>query len=46
MQLNEIRFDGATPIDGYGPGFFRIAGQVLSGPICVTTEGAQLGRLP
>lgn len=41
MQLNEIKFDGATPIDGYGPGFFRIAGQVLSGPICVTTEGAR-----
>ena len=40
MQLNEIRFEGATPIDGYGPGFFRIAGQVLEGAICVTATGA------
>ena len=29
MQLNEIRYDDATPIDGYGPGFFRIGGQVV-----------------
>lgn len=41
MQLNEIQFDGATPIDGYGPGFFRIAGQVMNGAICVTAEGAR-----
>lgn len=26
MRLNEIDFSGAPPIDGYGPGFFRIAG--------------------
>ncbi len=26
MRLNEIDFDGALPIDGYGPGFFRIGG--------------------
>ncbi len=41
MQLNEIQFDGATPIDGYGPGFFRIAGQVIEGGILVTASGAQ-----
>ncbi len=41
MQLNEIQFDGVTPIDGYGPGFFRIAGQVLEGAILVTTSGVQ-----
>jgi uncharacterized protein len=40
MQLNEIQFEGATPIDGYGPGFFRIAGQVFEGAICVTASGA------
>lgn len=31
MQLNEIEFANATPIDGYGPGFFRIGGKVLHG---------------
>lgn len=41
MQLNEIQFSGATPIEGYGPGFFRIADQVIEGPIVVTESGAQ-----
>jgi len=40
MQLNEITFTEATPIDGYGPGFFRIKGQVIEGAACVTAEGA------
>ncbi|SHK75282.1 Uncharacterized conserved protein, contains Mth938-like domain [Roseovarius marisflavi] len=41
MRMTEISFDGATPIDGYGPGFFRVAGQVMEGPICVTVTGAR-----
>lgn len=41
MQLIEITFDGATPIDGYGPGFFRIAGEVVEGPILVTVTSAR-----
>lgn len=41
MQLNEIAFSQATPIDGYGPGFFRVGGQVLEGAVCVTGSGAQ-----
>ncbi|NCQ23657.1 MAG: hypothetical protein COW54_13195 [Rhodobacteraceae bacterium CG17_big_fil_post_rev_8_21_14_2_50_63_15] len=41
MRMTEIRFDAATPIDGYGPGFFRVAGQVLKGAICVTITGAR-----
>ena len=41
MQLNEISFSQATPIDGYGPGFFRVGGQVLHGAVCVTASGAQ-----
>jgi uncharacterized protein len=36
MRLTEITFDGARPIDGYGPGFFRIGGEVLQGPVLVT----------
>lgn len=41
MQMTEITFDHATPIDGYGPGFFRVGGQVIEGPVCVTPSGAQ-----
>lgn len=40
MQLTEITFSDATPIDGYGPGFFRIAGQVIEGAVIVTETGA------
>lgn len=41
MQITEIMYSEATPIEGYGPGFFRIAGQAIEGPICVTASGAQ-----
>lgn len=40
MRLTEVQFDSATPIDSYGPGFFRIAGQVLRGPVLVQAGGA------
>ncbi|MCR9150392.1 MAG: Mth938-like domain-containing protein [Rhodobacteraceae bacterium] len=33
MRLNEASFGGLVPVDGYGPGFFRIAGQVVEGPV-------------
>ena len=42
MQMNEITFRDAVPIDGYGPGFFRVAGQVLTGAIIVTAERASV----
>lgn len=32
-------FHGAVPIDGYGPGFFRVAGQVFRGALIVTGDG-------
>ena len=31
MRLNEIRFDDGLPVEGYGPGFFRVGGQVQQG---------------
>ena len=41
MRLNEIRnFDG-PPIDGYGPGFFRVGGTVWQGGVFVTPSGVQ-----
>ena len=39
MRLNEIAFTDAQPVDGYGPGFFRIAGEVLYGPILTGPSG-------
>lgn len=41
MHLQEIDFGRGAPIDSYGPGFFRIAGQVLNGPVLVTASGAR-----
>lgn len=31
MRLNEINFDHAAPVEGYGPGFFRVGGKVHQG---------------
>lgn len=39
MRLTEMAFDGPTPVDGYGPGFFRVAGQVWQGPVLVSARG-------
>src|SRR6056297_1669636 len=41
MQMHEIPFDGATPVDGYGPGFFRVAQQVIEGAVLVTVASAR-----
>ena len=38
MQMNEIDYRNARPIDGYGPGFFRIGGEVHHGPVLVTAD--------
>lgn len=42
MQVTEITYTTATPIDGYGPGFFRVADQVLEGPLCIS-EAKSIG---
>ncbi len=41
IQVSEIVFGSARPVDGYGPGFFRIGGEVLHGPVLVTAEAAR-----
>ncbi|MGJ8615713.1 MAG: Mth938-like domain-containing protein [Sulfitobacter sp.] len=41
MRLHEIVFTDAKPIDGYGPGFFRIGGQVIRGAVVVGPKGTQ-----
>lgn len=41
MLLEEISYPEAQPIEGYGPGFFRIAGKVVEGPILVSPWSTQ-----
>ena len=36
MRLTEITFSEARPIDGYGPGFFRVGTHALQGATLVT----------
>jgi uncharacterized protein len=42
MRLTEISYGTAQPIEGYGPGFFRVGGHVLRGPCLVTPWDAGL----
>ncbi|MDB6177550.1 Mth938-like domain-containing protein [Paracoccus sp. Z330] len=47
MAMNPTDFGGATAVDGYGPGFFRVGGKVFHGSVLVTAEGAMpWGGLP
>ena len=44
MRLTEITYDTAPPIDGYGPGFFRIGGEVVQGAqLLLPTERFEWG---
>ncbi|HID67501.1 MAG TPA: hypothetical protein EYP31_04435 [Roseibacterium sp.] len=40
MRMNEVQFDDSCPVDGYGPGFFRVGGTVLQGAILLLPTGA------
>lgn len=40
MRLTEISFGSAQPVESYGPGFFRIGGKVLHGPVLITPDSA------
>ena len=42
MQMNEMDMNGALPVDGYGPGFFRIDGKRYDGGVLLTGAGAAL----
>jgi uncharacterized protein len=39
VRVTEVHFEGAPPVDGYGPGFFRIAGAVRRGPQALLPSG-------
>ena len=40
MKLTEAEYpSGAVPVDGYGPGFFRVGGKVYEGAVIVSPAG-------
>ena len=41
MRLNEVDYTDANPVEGYGPGFFRIGGEVIAGALLTGTEGTR-----
>jgi uncharacterized protein len=41
MRLNEVTFTDAAPVEGYGPGFFRIGGQVHEGAVLTGPAGTR-----
>ena len=39
MRLNEITYTDAKPVEGYGPGFFRIGGEVVKSALLTGPTG-------
>ncbi|MEM9250351.1 MAG: Mth938-like domain-containing protein [Pseudomonadota bacterium] len=39
MRMTEMSFPDARPVEGYGPGFFRIGGEVRAGPLLTGPDG-------
>jgi uncharacterized protein len=39
MRTTEVDFEGRLPVDGYGPGGFRVAGAVHLGPLALLPGG-------
>lgn len=39
MRLNEVVYTDAEPIEGYGPGFFRIGGKKHAAPVLTGATG-------
>lgn len=41
MRLNEVTYTDAEPVEGYGPGFFRVGGKVIEGGVLTGPTGTQ-----
>ncbi|MGE4326755.1 MAG: Mth938-like domain-containing protein [Pseudodonghicola sp.] len=39
MRVTEVVYNDSNPIDGYGPGFFRIGGTVFHGAVLTGPKG-------
>ena len=46
MRMIEIDYDAQPPIDGYGPGGFRVAGDWHAGPLLLTADGRSTFAAP
>ncbi|KAE9631553.1 hypothetical protein FEE96_16600 [Parasedimentitalea maritima] len=42
MRLNEVAYTDATPIDSYGPGFFRVGGELVQGGLLTGPKGTSV----
>ncbi|MFC7704078.1 Mth938-like domain-containing protein [Plastorhodobacter daqingensis] len=38
MRLNEVQFQNVRPVEGYGPGFFRIGAELFHGGVLLRGE--------
>ena len=41
MRVTEIHYPGSPPVDGYGPGFFRVGGAVRTGALLLLPAGVR-----
>jgi len=41
MRLTEVTYPEGKPVDGYGPGFFRVGGRVIGGGVLITPGGVE-----
>ncbi|MCW8843091.1 MAG: Mth938-like domain-containing protein [Rhodobacteraceae bacterium] len=41
MKMTEVHYAEAKPIEGYGPGFFRIGGEIIEGGAIMHATGAR-----
>ncbi len=41
LEFHEVEYGEAVPVEGYGPGFFRLRGEVIRGAMIVTATGAR-----
>ena len=41
MRVNEIDFPQRQPVESYGPGFFRVSGEVIWGPVALLPSGVR-----
>lgn len=41
MKMTEVQFAEAVPIEGYGPGFFRIGSTIIEGGAIIHAQGAR-----
>lgn len=39
MRVTEVHYPGSPPVEGYGPGFFRIGGAVREGALLLLPDG-------